>query len=390
MEEWSRTFGGSGVDGGYSVQETSDGGYILTGAIYSEGTHDVYLVKTDSQGSEEWSTTFGGSDFDIGSSLQETSDGGYIIAGHTLSFGAGEGDVYLVKTDSEGLEEWSTTFGGSELDGGSYVQETSDGGYIIAGTTNSSGAGGTDFYLVKVGSQESEREEDPFTPPIPPLPPILSNLAIAPADVERGDEVTISLDIENIDSQSFTYIVTMQIGELTLLIDIELGAYESKTVSRTITQDIPGDYSVTVDGLTGNFTVKTPPKPAEFEFSNLRIFYPGVTPPEVEKDQTVTVTVSIEAENVGELEGSRTVELKVDGEVIDSKEATLRGGASATILFELTRGEGTYEVEVEGFTESFMVNAKPEPEPGGIPGFPYVSIIIGLLIALVLHLRNQS
>ena len=182
----------------------------------------------------------------------------------------------------------------------------------------------------------------------------------------------------------------MQIGELTLLIDVELEAYESKTVSQTITQDIPGDYIVTVDGLTGSFTVKAPPKPAEFEFSSLRIFIPGVNPPEVEVGQTVTVTVSIEAENVGELEGDHTVELKVNGEVADSKEVTLAGGVSETILFELTRGEGTHEVEVEEFTESFTVNTQPEPEQRGIPGFPYLSIILGLLIALVLHLRNQS
>ena len=124
--------------------------------------------------------------------------------------------------------------------------------------------------------------------------------------------------------------------------------------------------------------MKAPPKPAEFEFSNLRIFYPGVIPPEVERGQTVTVTVSIEVENVGELEGGRTVELKVDGEVIDSKGVTLEGGASTTVLFELTRGEGTYEVEVEEFTESFTVNPKPSFWDK-IPGFPYASIILGLV-----------
>ena len=92
----------------------------------------------------------------------------------------------------------------------------------------------------------------------------------------------------------------------------------------------------------------------------------------------MTVTVSIEADNVGELEGSHTVELKVDGEVIDSKEVTLEGEASATVLFELTRGEGTYEVEVEGFTDSFTVNPQPTIWDK-IPGFPYESTILGLL-----------
>ena len=108
--------------------------------------------------------------------------------------------------------------------------------------------------------------------PTPPLPPFLSDLTITPSELELGDSVTIGLDIQNSDSQSFTYIVTMQIGELTLLVDVELGAYESKTVSRTITPDMVGTFNVTVNGLTGNFTVKAPPKPAEFTVSDLVIY----------------------------------------------------------------------------------------------------------------------
>ena len=97
----------------------------------------------------------------------------------------------------------------------------------------------------------------------------------------------------------------------------------------------------------------------------------------------MTVTVSIEVENVGGLEGGHTVELRVDGEVVDSKGVTLEGGASATVLFELTRGEGTHEVEVEGFTDSFTVN----PEPSfwdKIPGFPYESIVLGLVAVIIM------
>ena len=152
LEEWNRTFGGSQDDWGMSVQETSDGGYIIVGHTMSfgAGEGDVYLVKTDSQGREAWNRTFGGFQDDWGMSVQETSDGGYIIVGHTMSFGAGEGDVYLVKIDSQGRETWSTTFGGAQDDGGQSVQETSDGGYIIAGYTLSFGAGGRDVYLVKV------------------------------------------------------------------------------------------------------------------------------------------------------------------------------------------------------------------------------------------------
>ncbi len=103
----------------------------------------------------------------------------------------------------------------------------------------------------------------------------------------------------------------------------------------------------------------------------------------------MTVTISIDVTNIGEEMGGCIVELKVSGEVIDSKGVTLEGGASATVLFELTRGEGTHEVEVEGFTESFTVNPKPSFWDK-IPGFPYKSIILGLMIgALVLWLFSR-
>ena len=162
--------------------------------------------------------------------------------------------------------------------------------------------------------------------PTPPLPPFFDNLTITPAEIEPGDNVTISIDIRNTDSQSITRGVTMWIEnaafpppfwppyDVTLRVWVDLEAYESKTVSRTITQNSPGDYIVTVDGLTGSFKVKAPPKPAEIEFSDLQIFYPGVALPEVDAGQTVTVTVSIEAENVGDLEGGHAVELIVDDE----------------------------------------------------------------------------
>ena len=154
-EQWSQTFGGNSNDLGQSVQQTSDGGYIIVGYTLSPSTgyYDVYLIKTDANGNESWSQTFGGSSDDRGNSVQQTSDGGYIIAGRTSSYGAGSGDVYLIKTDTSGNEQWYQTFGGSEDDWGYSVQQTDDGGYIIAGYTESYGAGGKDIYLIRVDSE---------------------------------------------------------------------------------------------------------------------------------------------------------------------------------------------------------------------------------------------
>jgi hypothetical protein len=146
---WTKTFGGTGEDKGYSVQQTTDGGYIILGTSNSfNGSNDLYLIRTNSNGDSLWTKTFGGTGNDEGISVQQTTDGGYIMLG-TTSFGAGSDDIYLIKTDSIGNFVWSKAYGGASNDISRSFQQTTDGGYIITGITYSFGAGNVDIYLIK-------------------------------------------------------------------------------------------------------------------------------------------------------------------------------------------------------------------------------------------------
>ena len=130
---WDKVFGGTISDGGDSIQQVIDGGYIITGRTWVDNTNksNVWLIKTDSAGNIVWNKTFGGIDFDEGKSVQQTADGGYIITGYTNSNGYGGNTGWLIKTDSAGNKSWDKTF--SEVRSGNSVQQTSDGGYIITG-----------------------------------------------------------------------------------------------------------------------------------------------------------------------------------------------------------------------------------------------------------------
>ncbi len=163
---WTRTYGGTGEDFGYSVQQTADSGFVIAGSTWSfgAGACDVYLIKTDASGDTMWTRTYGGTDNERGRSAQQTSDGGYIIAGYTLSFGAGNEDVYLIKTNASGDTLWTRTYGGTDNERGRSAQQTSDGGYIIAGYTRSYGAGNGDVYLIKTNSLGNIAVEEPPTP----------------------------------------------------------------------------------------------------------------------------------------------------------------------------------------------------------------------------------
>jgi uncharacterized delta-60 repeat protein len=151
---WAKTIGGTDYESGYSIQQTSDGGYVITGGTrgFGAGGTDVFVIKLDSSGNLSWAKTIGGTNSDYGNSIQQTSDGGYVITGYTQSFGAGNGDVFVIKLDSSGNLSWAKTIGGTNSDYGNSIQQTSDGGYVITGYTQSFGAGYSDIFVIKLDS----------------------------------------------------------------------------------------------------------------------------------------------------------------------------------------------------------------------------------------------
>lgn len=152
--EWQKTYGGTTWDGAYSIQQTSDGGYIVAGETFSfgAGNADFWVLKLTSNGDIEWQKAYGGADDDRARSIQQISDGGYIVAGETFSFGAGNIDIWVIKLFPNGGIEWQKTYGGVDDELVHSVQQTSDGGYIVASETSSFGAGNRDGWLLKLAS----------------------------------------------------------------------------------------------------------------------------------------------------------------------------------------------------------------------------------------------
>ena len=162
QEQWNLTLEGTGYEEMVFVQQTIDGGYILIeNTDYRTRFSDIWFVKVDSNGNMQWNNTLGGIGQDEAYSVRQVP-GGYIIAGKTDSYGAGDFDFWLVKTDTKGEEQWNNTYGGYYGDSADSIQQTHDDGYIIAGKTNSfglgpGGAGHGDFLLVKTDSNGKEQ-----------------------------------------------------------------------------------------------------------------------------------------------------------------------------------------------------------------------------------------
>ena len=166
LENGIQTNRDTSMDAAGSVIETSDGGYAIAGLTQTVGTEDgdFWLIKTDKDGNEEWNRTYGEEKFETAHSLVETSDGGYALAGDTQSFGAGDSDYWLVKTDENGNEEWNQTYDKGADERARSLVEASDGGYVLAGDISYSSVdldyGWYEAWLVKTdenGNMEWDR-----------------------------------------------------------------------------------------------------------------------------------------------------------------------------------------------------------------------------------------
>ena len=170
--QWQKRLGGFGEDMARSIMQTSDGGYIVAGSTNStdgdvtgsHGFQDYWIVKLSSTGIIEWQKDLGGSNDDYASSVQQTADGGYIIAGSSESVdgditGAhGNRDFWIVKLNDIGTIQWQKTLGGSAYDSANSIQQTTDGGYIVSGFTASTNGditgyhGNGDYWIVKLNA----------------------------------------------------------------------------------------------------------------------------------------------------------------------------------------------------------------------------------------------
>lgn len=149
---WSRTYGGSGADWCLGIEQTADGGFVLVGYTdsFSAGEDDIWIIRTDANGDSLWSRTYGGVQDEYGQSVKKTPDGGFLLCGGAQSFGAGNWDLWLLKTDANGDTLWTRTFGGDSTDAGIAVSLSRGGGCVVGGNTRSLGMGNADAWLIRL------------------------------------------------------------------------------------------------------------------------------------------------------------------------------------------------------------------------------------------------
>ncbi len=149
---WDKTLGGEKWDKANAITQSQDGGFVVAGYTESKGAggKDIWIVKIDKDGNKIWDKTFGGKDYDKANTIIQSQDGGFIVVGFTLSKGAGSYDAWIVKIDKDGNKIWDKTFGGKKWDEANTIIHAQDGGFVVAGYTESKGAGEKDAWLIKI------------------------------------------------------------------------------------------------------------------------------------------------------------------------------------------------------------------------------------------------
>ncbi len=152
---WQKAFGGAKDDVAQSIAPTDDGGLIIasTSRSFGHGKTDINVMKLDSEGHKLWTKNFGGERKEAAGAITQTADGGYVVVGSTKSYGAGGYDFYIVKMDANGDKVWEKVAGGSAKDEATAVTATKDGGILILGTTKSYGVGSYNYYAVKLDAK---------------------------------------------------------------------------------------------------------------------------------------------------------------------------------------------------------------------------------------------
>ncbi|MCP4631994.1 MAG: T9SS type A sorting domain-containing protein, partial [candidate division Zixibacteria bacterium] len=150
--EQVNTFGHTGIEVGMSVCEADDGGFMICGYTnsFGYGEFDVYVIKTDSDGNGEWAEMYGGALTDIGNAIIKTSSGNYVINGSSGTYGSGNMNFWAFEIDPDGVQQWEENFGlGSDFDWGKGICETADGGFALVGDSDTHGADLLDVMLIK-------------------------------------------------------------------------------------------------------------------------------------------------------------------------------------------------------------------------------------------------
>lgn len=156
-QQWSKTFGGANSDYAYSVKPTTDGGYILLGSTFSYGSAgDFWLIKTNASGDSLWGRVFGGAQNEEGQFVIQDSDGGFVMVGDQQSSSAGDYDVSVRKFDGSGNSVWSRLYGGAGKDVVKMIQKTSDGGFVVAAISRELNAN-PDMWMIKLDGQGNQQ-----------------------------------------------------------------------------------------------------------------------------------------------------------------------------------------------------------------------------------------